>query len=89
MQYDYGAQNGDELSITAGDRITISPVQDHGQSDEWLHGALPDGRVGIFPASYVQLEVASALPPSANPAAAAAAALDMIALADGIALTLT
>ena len=54
--YDYAGQNDDELSIAAGDRVTISAVQDHGQGAEWLHGSLADGRAGIFPANYVAEE---------------------------------
>ena len=52
--YDYVAQNHDELSLKTGDVLTISAKQEHGQGDAWLHGSLPDGRTGIFPANYVQ-----------------------------------
>ena len=51
--YDYAGRNHDELSFAAGDAVTISAVQDHGQGDEWMHGSLPDGRAGLFPANYV------------------------------------
>ena len=55
--YDHAGQNHDELSLAAGDLVTISSVQDHGQGDDWLHGSLPDGRAGIFPANYVRSHV--------------------------------
>ena len=56
VKYSYPAGSADELTLTAGDRITISAVQDHGQGHEWLHGSLEDGRSGIFPANYVKMK---------------------------------
>ena len=58
--FDYQGQHEDELTFSAGSVITISPVQSHGQGPDWLHGSLPGGEDGIFPASYVQLDVAAA-----------------------------
>lgn len=46
--YDYEAVEKDELSIKAGDIITISLRHDDG----WWKGEL-NGRAGLFPASYV------------------------------------
>lgn len=48
VEYDYTANESDELTITPGDVINVL-VQ---QEDGWWQGEL-NGTVGIFPASYV------------------------------------
>ena len=65
--YPYTGQGPDELSFAAGDSITISAKQDHGEGNEWVHGSLSDGTTGIFPANYISSTAAD------NPAAAALA----------------
>jgi len=47
--YDYNAQQYDELSITTGDLIAVYDKQEDG----WWQGEL-NGKVGIFPATYVE-----------------------------------
>lgn len=47
--YDYTAQQSDELSFQPGDVINLIDRQDA----DWWHGEI-HGRVGIFPAMYVQ-----------------------------------
>ena len=53
--YDYDANIYDELTIRAGDRILVREKQ----ADGWWLGEIVDrGNVGIFPATYVEEEVA-------------------------------
>lgn len=47
--YDYEAQQDDELSITPGERIQVTQKIDA----DWWEGNL-DGKIGIFPANYVE-----------------------------------
>jgi len=46
--YNYAAQESDELTLRKGDIITI--IKEH---PDWWEGEL-NGRVGVFPANYVQ-----------------------------------
>ena len=47
--YDYEAQQEDELTITPGDTIHVLQKIDA----DWWEGNL-NGRIGIFPANYVE-----------------------------------
>ncbi|GAA5835477.1 hypothetical protein JCM11251_005246 [Rhodosporidiobolus azoricus] len=49
--YDFEAGQGEDLPFREGDRIEVLEVV----SDDWYKGAL-NGREGIFPAAYVQME---------------------------------
>ncbi len=49
MQFDYTANQADELTIIPGDLINVIEKQDQ----DWWQGEL-NGVVGIFPATYVQ-----------------------------------
>ena len=77
--FDYTAQNPDELSFASGNTISVSAVQDHGQGEAWLHGSLPDGRSGIFPANYVEVAAAAEEGRDAAPANMGAAAATNVA----------
>ena len=49
VQYDYDAQNSDELTIRVGDIIrNCKPVE-----DGWMEGKL-NGKQGIFPDNFVK-----------------------------------
>jgi len=48
-QWDFAAQNQDEISFKAGDILII-----HEQSGDWWRGEI-HGRTGLLPANYVQL----------------------------------
>jgi hypothetical protein len=50
--YAYAPQAGDELQLRAGDMISVDQQMDDG----WWSGTLPDGRNGVFPSNYVQME---------------------------------
>ena len=49
--YDYDADDDTEISFLPGDIITEIDMFDEG----WWTGTGPDGKVGMFPANYVQL----------------------------------
>lgn len=49
VQYSYAANQPDELTIEPGDVINVTEKIDN----DWWQGEL-NGKVGIFPASYVQ-----------------------------------
>merc|ERR1712080_548119 len=49
--YDYEAEDDTEISFLPGDVITEIDQFDEG----WWTGRAPDGKVGMFPANYVQL----------------------------------
>lgn len=52
MLYDYAATTGFELSVSEADVVTVvEPEDDAG----WCKVSTGDGRVGLVPASYLQL----------------------------------
>jgi amphiphysin len=52
--YDYIAQAEGDLTFAAGDRIEV--LQRTDESNDWWTGSL-NGRQGVFPGNYVQLEI--------------------------------
>ncbi|KAI9595709.1 hypothetical protein BDF19DRAFT_441326 [Syncephalis fuscata] len=50
-QYDYDGVENDELSFKEGDLIINITTE----SDDWWRGMAPDGKQGLFPATYVTL----------------------------------
>lgn len=50
--YDFVAERPEELSLTAGDEVT---VLDSSETEGWWEGMASDGKTGFFPGSYVQL----------------------------------
>lgn len=51
-RFAYVAKSHDELSFDRGTELIILSMQE--LDPGWWRGALPDGRVGVFPANYVQ-----------------------------------
>ncbi|KAJ1720552.1 Protein BZZ1 [Coemansia erecta] len=49
--YDFAGRDADELSVAKGDRIRVVSRE---IGDGWIQGALPDGREGRLPTSYVR-----------------------------------
>ncbi|KNC77435.1 hypothetical protein SARC_10103, partial [Sphaeroforma arctica JP610] len=47
--YDFEPENSEELRLKAGDVIDLKEELD----ENWMFGATPDGREGIFPSNYV------------------------------------
>ncbi|XP_075921104.1 sorting nexin-33-like isoform X2 [Petromyzon marinus] len=50
--YDFEGENPGELSIRAGEQLTLSSAN---QVDGWLEGTNPQGKRGLFPAAYVEM----------------------------------
>ncbi|KAL0578781.1 actin binding protein [Marasmius crinis-equi] len=50
--YDYDATEDNELTFKEGESIYDITAA----SDDWWHGRVADGREGLFPANYVQVE---------------------------------
>ena len=51
VQYDYDAQDSDELTIRVGDIIRNCKLVEHGY--QWMEGEL-NGKQGMFPENYVK-----------------------------------
>lgn len=51
-RFAYQAKSHDELSFERGTEIVVLSTED--QDPGWWRGQLPDGKVGMFPANYVQ-----------------------------------
>ena len=51
--YDFKAESTAELGLRAGDVITLSQAV---AGADWWSGRLADGRQGMFPSTYVQLQ---------------------------------
>ena len=50
--YDYSATQRDELTISVDDVIE---VYEKGEDDWWRGARVDQGKVGLFPANYVQI----------------------------------
>lgn len=50
--YDFVAERPEELSLRAGDEVT---VLDSSEAEGWWEGMDGDGRTGFFPGSYVEM----------------------------------
>ena len=64
--YDFVAESESELQLVAGETLSLRSAQD---VDGWLHGLNTQGKEGLFPAAYVQVQAASKSsrkPPSLN-----------------------
>uniref|UniRef100_A0A8C4WYL6 Sorting nexin 18 n=1 Tax=Eptatretus burgeri TaxID=7764 RepID=A0A8C4WYL6_EPTBU len=64
--YDFVAESESELQLVAGETLSLRSAQD---VDGWLHGSNAQGKEGLFPAAYVQVQAASnssRKPPSLN-----------------------
>jgi hypothetical protein len=48
----YDASEDNEISFSEGDRITTITAA----SDDWWEGTAPNGKVGLFPANYVEVQ---------------------------------
>ncbi|KAI9497109.1 Peroxin 13, N-terminal region-domain-containing protein [Zychaea mexicana] len=55
--YDFGAESQMELSLKKGDIVAILSKTDPvtNQQSQWWRGRLRDGRMGMFPANYVEI----------------------------------
>ncbi|XP_037312268.2 ubiquitin associated and SH3 domain containing Bb [Pungitius pungitius] len=54
--YPYAPQNEDELELSPGDFVFVSPVDQGGTSEGWVHGtSLASGLSGLLPENYVGL----------------------------------
>jgi len=51
--YDFVAENSSEVSLRAGDVITLTRAV---AGEDWWSGQLADGSSGLFPSTYVQLK---------------------------------
>ena len=72
--YNFDASHMDELSFVAGQHISNVWVCEG--EDEWLSGAI-DGRIGMFPSSFVRI-LDDAAPAAPEPAATEPAAADTL-----------
>ncbi|KAI7882906.1 hypothetical protein K492DRAFT_205764 [Lichtheimia hyalospora FSU 10163] len=66
--YDFTAESPNELNLKKGDIVAILSKNDPvtNQSSQWWRGRLRDGRMGMFPANYVEI-VQKAPPPTPTP----------------------
>ncbi|KAI9597232.1 Peroxin 13, N-terminal region-domain-containing protein [Syncephalis fuscata] len=54
--YDFQGDHAAELNLQRGDLIAILSRHDaQGQPSQWWRGRLRDGRIGLFPANYVEI----------------------------------
>ncbi|RKP07656.1 Peroxin 13, N-terminal region-domain-containing protein, partial [Thamnocephalis sphaerospora] len=54
--YDFQGDHAAELSLRQGDLIAILSRHDaQGQPSQWWRGRMRDGRIGLFPANYVEI----------------------------------
>lgn len=49
--YDFTGENEDELSIKEGEELTVME-----ETDGWVTGKNAEGKVGLFPANYVEIK---------------------------------
>ena len=73
--YDFQARDGNELNLSKGDLVAILDRRDPwtGAETGWWRGRLRDGRMGMFPANYV--EILERSKPAASPSSNATASL--------------
>ena len=50
-QWDFNAETPEEVSFRAGDVINLIEYE---PDEEWWKGETPEGKIGLFPAAYVQ-----------------------------------
>ena len=63
VTFDYEAENDDELSLKEGEIVEVLSQEEEG----WWKGSL-NGKVGVFPANFVELEKGVVSIPKAQPA---------------------
>jgi hypothetical protein len=54
-KFNYIATHPDDLSIQKGDLVAILERKVDGDKDEWWRGRNQEGKIGIFPSSYVAI----------------------------------
>ncbi|KAF8318394.1 hypothetical protein DL93DRAFT_2075793 [Clavulina sp. PMI_390] len=52
--YDYAPQGDDELSLTVGCTVTLTPTGD-AYAEGWYEGVDSQGKQGVFPSNYVEM----------------------------------
>ncbi|KAF8340473.1 uncharacterized protein EI90DRAFT_3035702 [Cantharellus anzutake] len=52
--YDYEAAGDDEISVTVGETIELTPEGEN-YGDGWYQGRDANGKIGLFPSNYVEL----------------------------------